>query len=245
MVASSMLLANTDEWKNQSDSHTHLIWYSRMSAQLHTETFSRDDIDRNMAVHVSLVRLNEKFTFFMHSYLDCAGCRDAGCLPHLGFQSWNSSLKKKECVRAPAFSSSGVKPNAAGRRGVFNYVSAWQYSYAFGNAFAFPPYVSSCEPPCKSAGRKGHSLDYQQFINTWESAVSAVSLFFLNQHTSKKCIRAEDSVALVQMWFFFYLFYFDWRALGLLCIKQFQRLHRLLDHIMSSCLEPVFGALPP
>lgn len=37
MVASMMLLANIDEWKNQSDSHTHLIWCSHVNAQLLTE----------------------------------------------------------------------------------------------------------------------------------------------------------------------------------------------------------------
>lgn len=33
-----MLLANTDEWKNQSDSHTHLIWYSHVTAERQTES---------------------------------------------------------------------------------------------------------------------------------------------------------------------------------------------------------------
>lgn len=37
MVASTILLANTDERKNQSDIHTHLIWYSHVNTQLQIE----------------------------------------------------------------------------------------------------------------------------------------------------------------------------------------------------------------
>ena len=37
MVTSMMLLASIDEWKNQRDSHTHLIWCSHVKAQLQTE----------------------------------------------------------------------------------------------------------------------------------------------------------------------------------------------------------------
>lgn len=37
MTARTILLVKADKWKNQSNSHTHLIWYSQVKAQQQTE----------------------------------------------------------------------------------------------------------------------------------------------------------------------------------------------------------------
>lgn len=99
MVASLMLLANTDEWKNHSDSQIHLLWYSHVNAA-ERNTVNREAIDRNMAQYVCVsasgvcdegglegicpcvcvcMSLNTKM-YCKKPNLVNAGCRDTGCL---------------------------------------------------------------------------------------------------------------------------------------------------------------------